>query len=91
MKRTVTNYRTVSYTVFKATIFCSVTSIMFPFCHKNTNLNFSIFKGYQIENILQLLTGLQFDICYVIKTKVGFKIAEMTRFLNYVGKLKNCL
>ena len=32
--------------------------------------------------------GLQFDICYVIKTRVGFtgfKIAEMTRFLNYIG------
>ena len=81
-------------TVFKATIFCSVTSIMFPFCHKNTNLNFSIFKGYQIENILQLLTGLQFDICYVIKTRVEFKIAEIKRFLNYVGSysfaLKKC-
>ena len=34
---------------------------------------------------MQLLTGLQFAICYVIKTKVGFKIAEMTRFLNYIG------
>ena len=65
-------------TVFKATIFCSVTLIMFPFCHKNTNLNFFIFKGYYIENILQVLTGLQFDICYVIKTRVGFKIVEMT-------------
>ena len=28
----------------------------------------------------QLLTGLQFDICYVIKTRVGFEIAEITRF-----------
>ena len=37
-----------------------------------------------MENILQLLTGLQFHICYVIKTRVGFKIAEMTRFLNYI-------
>ena len=36
-----------------------------------------------LKNILQLLTGLQFDICYVIKTRVGFEIAEMTRFLNY--------
>ena len=34
---------------------------------------------------MQLLTGLQFDICYVIKTRVRFKIAEMTRFLNYIG------
>ena len=23
-------------------------------------------------------------MCYVIKTRVGFKIAEMTRFLNYI-------
>ena len=68
-------------TVFEATIICSVTLIMFPFCHKNTNLNFFIFIGYQIENILQLFTGLQFDICHVIKTRVGFKIAEMTRYL----------
>ena len=30
------------------------------------------------KNILQLLTGLQFDICYVIKT--GFEIAEITGF-----------
>ena len=34
---------------------------------------------------MQLLTGLQFDICYIIKTGVGFKIAEMTRFLSYIG------
>ena len=34
---------------------------------------------------MQLLIGLQFDICYVIKTRVGFKIAEMTRFLNYIS------
>ena len=36
-----------------------------------------------LKNILQLLTGLQFDICYVIKTRVGFKIAEVTRFSDY--------
>ena len=29
---------------------------------------------------MQLLIGLQFDICYVIKTRVGFEIAEITRF-----------
>ena len=34
-----------------------------------------------LKNILQLLTGLQFDICYVIKTRVGFEIAEITRLL----------
>ena len=33
-----------------------------------------------LKNILQLLTGLQFDIFYVIKTRVGFEIAEITRF-----------
>ena len=32
---------------------------------------------------MQLLAGLQFDVCYIIKTRVGFEIAEMTRFLNY--------
>ena len=35
------------------------------------------------KNILQLLTGIQFDICYVAKTRVGFKIAKITRLLNY--------
>ena len=34
---------------------------------------------------MQLLTGLQFDICYAIKTRVGFEIAEMTRFWKYIG------
>ena len=33
-----------------------------------------------LKNILQLLTGLQFDICYVIKTRVGFEIKEIARF-----------
>ena len=32
---------------------------------------------------MQLLAGLQFDFCYIIKTRVGFKIAEMTRLLKY--------
>ena len=35
------------------------------------------------KDILQLLAGLQFAICYVIKTTVGFQIAEIRRFLNY--------
>ena len=39
-----------------------------------------LFLFFQKFNILQLLTGLQFDICYVIKTRAGFKIAETTRF-----------
>ena len=29
---------------------------------------------------MQILTRLQFDICYVIETRVGFKIAEITIF-----------
>ena len=33
-----------------------------------------------LKNILQLLTGLQFDIRYVIKTREGFQITEITRF-----------
>ena len=36
-----------------------------------------------LKNILQLLTELQFDICFVIKTRAGLEIAEITRFLNY--------
>ena len=32
---------------------------------------------------MQLLAGLQFDFCYIIKIRVGFEIAEMTRFLKY--------
>ena len=31
---------------------------------------------------MQLLTGQRFDICYITKTRVGFRIPEMTRFLN---------
>ena len=65
-------------TAFKGTMFCSFT--LFLFCDKNTNLNFCICKGYLIENILQLLPGLQFDMCYVIKARVEFEIAEVTRF-----------
>ena len=64
--------------VFKATIFCSVTlcsALLY-----DTHLNLFYIHGIQLENILQLLTGLQLDICYVIKTRVGFEIAEMTRF-----------
>ena len=34
---------------------------------------------------MQLLSGLQFDICYVIKTRVRFGIAQITRLLNYIG------
>ena len=33
-----------------------------------------------LKNILQLLTGLQFDIYYVIKARVGFEIAEVKYF-----------
>ena len=30
-------------------------------------------------------TGLQFDICYDIKTRVGLEIAETTVLLNYIN------
>ena len=33
-----------------------------------------------LKCILQLFSGPQFDICYVIKTRVGFETAEITRF-----------
>ena len=36
-----------------------------------------------LKNMLQLLTGLQFDICCVIKARFGFEIGEIARFLNY--------
>ena len=36
-----------------------------------------------LKNILQLLKVLQFDICFVIKIRVGLEIAEITRLLNY--------
>ena len=36
------------------------------------------------RNILQLLTGLQFDIYYVIKSRFGFEIAEITRLLMFL-------
>ena len=31
------------------------------------------------------MAGLRFVICHVIKTRVRFEIAEITRFLNYFG------
>ena len=71
-------------TLFLKLLYFVVIFCMFPFCHNNRNLNFFVLKGYSIENILELLAGLQFDI-YVIKTRVGFKIGEMTIFLNYIG------
>ena len=41
------------------------------------------------------LTGLQFDICHVVKARVGLKIAEITVFLNFISSysfdLKNSL
>ena len=33
------------------------------------------------------MTGLEFDICYVIKKRVRFEIAEITRFLNYLAAI----
>ena len=40
------------------------------------------------KNLLQLQTKLQFDICYVIKTRVGFKIAEITRFKTILAAIQ---
>ena len=67
-------------------MFCSVTLIMFLFCNKDKNLSFLKIQRLQLENILQLMARLQSDICYVIKTRVGFEIAEITRFLNYISR-----
>ena len=43
-----------------------------------------------LKNILLLLTGLQFDVCYVIKTREGFEIAEITRFLTILAAIHLC-
>ena len=43
-----------------------------------------------LKNILLLLTGLQFDVCYVIKTREGFEIAEITRFLTTLAAIHLC-
>ena len=67
-------------------MFCSVTLIMFLFYNKDKNLSFLKIQRLQLENILQLMARLQSDICYVIKTRVGFEIAEITRFLNYISR-----
>ena len=49
--------------------------------------NYLIILAKFLRNILQLLTGLQFDICYVIKTRVGFEIAETTRFFTVLAAI----
>ena len=51
----------------------------FAFVKKNCLIILAKF----LKNILQLLAGLQFGIYNVIKTRVGFKIRETTRFLIY--------
>ena len=43
-----------------------------------------------LKNILLLLTGRQFDVCYVIKTREGFEIAEITRFLTILAAIHLC-
>ena len=45
--------------------------------------NWLIILAKFLKDILQLLAGLQFDIGYVIKTRVGFETAEIARILNY--------
>ena len=47
---------------------------------------FKYLSNHNFDSLkLVRLTGPQFDFCYVIKTRVGFEIAEMTRFLNYIS------
>ena len=33
-----------------------------------------------LKNILQLLKGRQFGICFIIRTRVGFKIIEISSY-----------
>ena len=54
--------------------------IMFLFCYKDTNLTFSFSKDTNLK-----------IFCYVIKTRVGFEIAEMPRFLNYISSFSFAL
>ena len=42
--------------------------------------NCLIILGKSLKNILHLLTGLQFVICHVIKTRVGFEIQKWQDF-----------
>ena len=71
-------------TDYKTAAFRSVSLIMFLFFTK-TQIWIFFIERVLTWNILQLLTGLLFDICYGTKTRLGFEIAEMTRFLNYIS------
>ena len=64
--------------ITKISCFYIYKKLHFTFIKKNCLTNLAKL----LKNILQLLTELQFDICYVTKTRVGFEIAEITRFLN---------
>ena len=44
-----------------------------------------------LKSILQLLTGLQFNIRYVIKARLGFKFAEIKRYLSYFSSYSYAL
>ena len=48
----------------------------FTFIKKNCLIILAKF----FKNVLQLLAGLRFVFCHVIKTRVRFEIAEITRF-----------
>ena len=63
--------------ITKISCFYIYKKLHFTFIKKNCLTNLAKL----LKNILQLLTELQFDI-YVTKTRVGFEIAETTRFLN---------
>ena len=54
--------------------------ITFLFCYNDTNLTFSFSKDTNLK-----------IFCYVIKTRVGFEIAEMPRFLNYISSFSFAL
>ena len=63
--------------ITKISCFYIYKKLHFTFIKKNCLTNLAKL----LKNILQLLTELQFDI-YVTKTRIGFEIAEITRFLN---------
>ena len=81
IKRTLPARGVLRDIVFKATVFCSVTLIMFLFCYKDTSLNFCIFRGLKIY----CSYGQDCNLMFVVKARVAFEIVEMTRFLNYIS------
>ena len=64
-------------------------------CYNILNYKKKLLNNFRkfLKNILQLYTGLRFDICYVIKTRVGCKIQKgqdfYTSFSSYLLALCN--